>query len=476
MLRSIAIFCLLLAGPTAEAAFGGKIKNIRVRERNSGAGYRVVVIVKDDCDGAACDWDGGWEETTPELTLTPTDGGPDLGEPQASDWRRETRFFRSFDSGIYTSDAISVDSGIGIQVSPGIDGMWDEASNDVYTLAARQVEDADGTTQIEVRLQGVDKSTSLQEFSEITLSNADGTAITEDGAESIALPFTSAKAKAVFELDTEEDLSAWAYDLALALDHAGEEADSRTGDLGLDAAPGNGLYRMQIRSRNDSTTVLTRMITESDTQNADQTLSVVLKGADSDTVVTDVLHDAPIAREAQFDFEPVGFDDVPVGPYSVTLTMRDADGGTVGEPVSVSYEHVGEDGATSAHFDWSGASQALVVDTTGSEISGHVSLTGEKATAVHSVEMQFEEPFEGPSPQENPIELSFAREFQKWVFKDPATGVEEDFSATIELFNADGESVDDVGLTTGMGSTVNRNGFGNGHTLLRGQAGSSDLL
>jgi hypothetical protein len=32
----------------AEAAFGGKVKNIRIRERNSGSGYRVVVVVQDD--------------------------------------------------------------------------------------------------------------------------------------------------------------------------------------------------------------------------------------------------------------------------------------------------------------------------------------------------------------------------------------------------------------------------------------------
>jgi len=41
----------------AEATFGGKVKNIRIRERNNSQGYRVIVIVKDDTNNEVLDVD-----------------------------------------------------------------------------------------------------------------------------------------------------------------------------------------------------------------------------------------------------------------------------------------------------------------------------------------------------------------------------------------------------------------------------------
>ena len=92
------LLTLALLSPTADASFGGKIKNIRVRQRGSGAGYRVVVVVKDDsCDGQigeteAC-YGGGhgfdFQGLGIHTALTAVDGGPTISDGEATQWLRQ---------------------------------------------------------------------------------------------------------------------------------------------------------------------------------------------------------------------------------------------------------------------------------------------------------------------------------------------------------------------------------------------------
>lgn len=61
---------------TAEAGFGGRVKNIRIRERNNASGYRIVTTTQGE--------DGPQAAEVRILSLEPTDGGPD-----ALDWAGE---------------------------------------------------------------------------------------------------------------------------------------------------------------------------------------------------------------------------------------------------------------------------------------------------------------------------------------------------------------------------------------------------
>jgi len=452
MTRFLFLTSVLLFPPAAEASFGGKIKNIRIRERNNSQGYRVVVVVQDDCNNATCDYsDGGLEKAEPTVTFNPLDGSPSVDDPTDSGWVRETRFFRTDrGGGLVVNDTISASEGdIFLNVNPPDDGSWDEAANDLYTLAMRQVQDDNGDTQLEVRIQGVSKDTSLSGIDSITIDTGDG--------EEVAADFVKSRARRAYDVSSAEDLTDALFDLDVEIKVDGDVIDEVSRTVSLSGDPRPMVEEFTLKSKSDTKSKAV-VITSTEEPGSDLVLFTEVSGLSAETQIVEYKEDAPVGRELQFEYADLAFDDVPSGLYNITLTMRDKEGATVGEPVDVEIDHIGEDGATAASFDWAGSSQALVATTSGSNVSYTVALTGDKAGSVYNMEFQFNEPFEGPTPQESVLTADFAREFQKWVFGGEGLGDETEFNYGVELRAGDGSVID----TLSGDVELNERGIGRG--------------
>lgn len=501
MLSALPLLSALLLTPTADAAFGGKIKNIRVRERNNSQGYRVIVVVKDDMDGAALDprndsdGDGvadhvDWQDGRLGVVFTPVDGGPALQPVSTASWTRQRTTFTSDTlAGLGAADVVVTVGGRTIPLSLQGDGGWDEASDDLYTVSGRIVDNGDATGQIEVRLQGLARDADLSGVGTLTVSTVpDPTASKHTGTTTVRLAATSGLARAVLDVvpvDTTADPAGHTYALdgSLERDHDGSILDSlaqmvvMSGDAGA-----SGLHVSKTRIKRNGDLKHTA-ITVSDDPSVDFGMDVLISDAETATPILASMGDTPVAVERQFEYADLAFDGVPSGEtFAMTLTLRDETGAAVGAPVSttLSLDHSGGAGFSSAAFGWSGASHGLVVFEQGDsarEAHAFVALTGDGTGEVASVELEFDGPFEGLSPQENPLTLGFIQEWQKWVVTAPL----EDglggggIDVEVMLHDADDGLLEELRYDGGIGGRQRANGKGTRNAAAN-TANSAELL
>ena len=472
----------LLLSPAAEASFGGKIRNIRIRERNSGSGYRVVVVVKDDCEGAtdrtcgtsadtAWNWGRDWEDTDIYRSVTPTDSGPTIADEVGERWRRTRVTYRSaITRGLEAADVVLKVGDSAVKLSLQEDGAWDEATDETYTISARIVA-GEGGSYLEARVQGNRRDQDITEADSVSIA---GAVSGSDAA--VFLGAASVRATMAFDLDAEEDLTGYAYDYSVLLRDGEETVDSLSGSAVLDASlQSAGLYSSHVKEKRNGDLKHTA-ITVTDTV-GDYGMDVLITDSSTGDVLLSVEGDAPVAIERQLAFEGLTFDAPPDSePYEVTLTLFDSAGGAVADPVTFSLEidHVGEDGATEAHFDWSGSSQGRVIVrdreiVEDGEVEDEartsdflVAITGPQTADVVSAELQFNEPFEGAVPTETVVSLGFLQEWQKWVVTAPledgqgADGVEVEVS----LYDAEDAVLEDLTWEGGFGDRQRANGKG----------------
>ncbi len=117
----------------AEAAFGGKIKNIRIRERHNTQGYRVIVIVKNDNDN---------EVRRAEVTVANDDGSNpvtiDVTDISKSVDRHTWEGFLFEDGavGLVYPATIALQTGDQVRATVGVDGWMQSANQCCGSVAA----------------------------------------------------------------------------------------------------------------------------------------------------------------------------------------------------------------------------------------------------------------------------------------------------------------------------------------------------
>lgn len=414
----------LAASPAAEASFGGKIKNIRVRQRGSGSGYRVVVVVQDDAEGATVDSDLDMPDGM-QVSFTPVDGGPALEALETATFERQTATYR-WSNTIRNWGRIRGSSGRTWDCALNDDGSWDEATPDEeLTAACRFVdEDGDGVGTLEVKVQG-----QARDFDLSTLGTLEWAPLQDDGTAGTftagTLSRTRARARlALTPVDGSADPSGFAYQMAVSLTEGGATLDSLSQTITASAdAPVSGIIKDKISQKRNGD-LKHVVITRSSEPGGAAGLDSAIVDGDTGGVVLEAVGDAPIATSRAFDAAAFGFDDSPAGnSYAFTLTARDSTGATIGTPGTGTMVFATDGTPKQTTIKLGGETSMDVIvenlededETQDNPVRVGAGVSGPGAGTVASLELQFDEPFEGPTPQENPLTLEFSCEQQRWV-------------------------------------------------------------
>lgn len=232
------------------------------------------------------------------------------------------------------------------------------------------------------------------------------------------------------------------------------------------AAPGLDTVRLKETKGGD-----TKLVTWTDSSESGSALEVELVDADTGASALLTVDDAPIQVVRSFQVDAVQFDpgESPSGyGYLCLIDLLDGAGDPVGEQVEVELTVPQYDAETGTE----GTAWQTVTDSTGAVVGSvgfYATAEGVQLAAawsggdprdVASMNLIFEEPFEGPAPLETEVKLAFAGERSKWVQKAEGA-VPARFSLTTTLVTPEGEELDSV-VATGGGTGVVYKAAGNG--------------
>lgn len=468
----VSLLSLTLLSPAADAAFDGKVKNIRVRLRNSSQSYRVSVVVQDD---NVTNLD---EELSVSVDFEPVGDAPELESLTVDDPTTSKATFvveglqvaKLDDDGTAPVDIVLLTAGgekhslsVNLPSSETRNASREVTFNETDKAVVSYRVDGSGSGRIQVRtVQDFDAEGSMQivgvrvDPSEGYWSNADG-----EGASSVDAALQSTRSRLVTSFDS-PDVSpvGHSYQVTTTLyDADGVAVDKRSEQIeiegdGLD----DGIVESKIRERKKGGYRMVT-ITGSDEALPVRALSTELTTADGEVLLSS-FDEAPVNVARDFDFDGLTFSDDPSGtPYDVTIMLRDGDGSII-QTMDIIIENLENedevlDSMRIVPPDDSGFDEAefslYQVDKTTWDVGFGIS--GELAGTVADVVMQFNEPFEGPVPSENRLKLEFNADYHKWVNTfDPGDGFsDEELTVQQFMFTDEGVVVEEVMWTGSVG-------------------------
>jgi len=431
------LLALLLAfSPHADAACCGKIKRIRIRPTNTG-GRRIIVVVQDDDGQQVTTVDrADWEGASVTTRFTPTDGGPAIDDVTAEDWTRQRRTF--------VSDTLSGVSATAITVSVGEESVsldlaapeggakssaWVAESTETYSISARigSFDGADG--QIAVRVQGMSKKTSLDNIESVTITASAEAPLDADKTTEASLALDAARARAseAVAADGTSSIDGYTYDYTTTLYNAdGETVDTATGSVVMgDGAVARGVCSSKVKQKRNGNLKHT-VFTTSDSADSDYSLDVLIAArADGETLLS-TTGETSVDRERHFTVDRVAFDGEVAGEvYSLTLYPLDKEGSLVGAPVDTELAFGTSGDQVQARWGDGFAG----IDASGESVN--LALAGDALEPVTSVELVFNEPYDGPDPIETSVVVPLSLEWTRFV--QTARAGEADLSSGVDV-------------------------------------------
>lgn len=419
-----------------------------------------VVLTEDACDGligkddnCGDSADSAWGGTKAHsmggkvtAALSPTNGGPELESGSTTTLLRQRNFLQTaaFTIGTKAADrsfTVAVSSatdkiGLVLDAESWADGTWDEATDDTYTYAIRLVRIDETTGYLELKVQGLARDADLSAVTSATLSSDSG--IDTDGSTTVGMGLARTKARVKFKLGTVKegaDSEGYAYSYEIYISDTDETLSGEVTLRSDERAAGIVSSQLKQKNNGDLKHVVWTLDNEPDATHA---LDVAIYDAATGEDLLILDGDTPIYQARYFEADVAqAFDADPAGSaYDVTLVGYDADGRTVG---SFDQTWTFTDGwnagselpqDASLSEGWEGTRGILNATIGGDDtLEMYAALTGARSQDIVTIEVQFNEPFEGPTPQENPLQLTFSGDFQKWVQTTELT----DSQATGEL-------------------------------------------
>lgn len=483
MLRKIALSSLLLLGAdvtvaalapagsaltsTASAAdFTGRIKRIKIKKKRVGSGFRVVAVT----EGGSTD-DAGAVKTT----MTPLDGGPELGSVGIESPRAVRG---SYEMPVKLSDKGA--ESYSYTLTTEIDGEKHTFTLEGMVLDGPWVEDSseDGGVSIKMRMadNGEGGATALagaldRDHDGGILDNIGGFlssgSMTDSNGDAVALDkatLTQVRERFVGELDGEKDPTGYSYEMTTTLlDASGAIVDTLTEQVSLlDEGEDDGIQTVKLRENKKG---VGRAVTVTSSLGGDvAALEVQLTGEKGEYVL-DAYDTEPVSTERWFQAGGLEFDpgEGPEGyTYLALVDMIDSNGDPFGEQQEFEVSVDGLEARTAPNGDTLPGntvavfSAPLTFGTMELEEDGtytfFFAFAGEGAGLVESVNIIFEEPYEGPAPLETEVSLPLALEWNKWVQKG-STALPESGELTVNVVSEEGAVIDSISASTsGAGS------------------------
>lgn len=467
------LLTLLLAMPTAEAGFDGKIRNVRIRERGNSQGYRVIVVVKDDVRVGV---DPTFGEAEIEMDFLPEGEAPGL---EGVTFQEVKNHQVAFDVPGLRAEYIADDgtSPLILTVStvegepfesfalnlPICEGEskcgWTEVSFGEGSSVKARYRGEDGGIDIKTKTSGDDLG-----IGSVFVSMEDGTWTTGEGegvsgADGV---FQGQSWRVAGEVATDADLTGLSYQVETRiLDADGIVQDFRSEQMEINAeGADDGFVTSKLKARNSGGY---RLVTITSSSDAETFASNTVEIYQGDEVVYSSEGAAPVNVGRDFSYQNLSFDGSIYGSsYPVTLSFLDEEGFLFYSMQAYVEGVTDEEGTQTFALDFgpedTGFEDGLIAftrtDDSGENWDLAVALTGDQAGSVASVELTFDEPFDGPVPQENPIELEFDGQVQKFVdtFETPVDLDTSDLTYIQTLITEEGEVLEEIQWTGPVGA------------------------
>ena len=420
----------------AQAAdFTGRVKNIRIRKRRTGSGFKVVVKSEGDEAGSVSstqvsitDSDGLVLE---EMTMDSAVRGRVVssGTLDVSGMSSESTLTLGFlDS---SGDPFGEQQEFEVSVD-GLDVRKAEGGNDDGWKVRAQVNAETGA--LSVVLMNEDKSWDGSGDYTITASL--------DGATAVPLSIDEVRQK--WTQTAETDLSAYTQVQVKTVlyDADGVTLDSRSETVELvenNTEPELGKITLKETKKGQA-----KLATWTLSDGSAAALEVELTDSATGERVLMTVDDSPVRTQQALVYEGLEFNpgESPEGYiYLCLIDLLDEAGDPVGEQyeVELTVPFANEDGSNSTNYMTFGEGQGAVSLVNNSNgMHAHLAWEGEEVAGANII---FEEPYEGPAPLQTELNAELLLQFDRWVQVADA-GMPANYTLTTTLTTAEGKELD----------------------------------
>jgi len=463
-----------------------------------------VVLTEDACDGligkdAHCGdtadtaW-GGTKAHNPAAditaSLTPVDGGPALESGATNTLIRQRNFLQT---AAFTIDTKEVDRSLTVSVSGATDkiglvldaeswsdGTWDEATDTTHTYAVRLVNNGDGTGYLELKVQGLAKNADLSAVTSAQISSDQ--AVDGSGTTTVGLGLARTRAKVKMKLATVQDgasTDGFSYDYKITIEDVDETISGRRLLSSEDHTAGIVTSKLSQKKNGDLKHVAW---TIDDDPDANQALDVAIYDDVTGEALIVLDADEPSRRvevnaDGALDFDADGDFDA-----SLTICPLDSAGTVLATCIDATVSFTdGEQAVDLGAWSTDKNQAGLYIAKDGSSADLHAVLPDIGIGEIAAVEVQFNEPFEGPSPLENPLTLSMDTVVMKWVQTAELTDTQATGDLEVDLafygFGSEGEGADDFDASDYIFESLTRTGaLGETYTSASVSATASNVV
>ena len=409
------------------ADFTGRIKNVRIKKRRVGSGFKVITRTQSSSSTS----NAGQTVTT---TFEALDGGPALpisvaSASVASTVRFDTAVQAPLDTSVGTplfdvqlEGADGSSSSASIPLSPGVRTPWQltEGTGATLRVSAKWIDGDEPDTSV-VRLFVRGDNAAWQASS---LTGVDGW-ISLDGIVYANSPLVENRINERFVdvIDAPVEPDGFTYTITTTVtDPAGNVLDSgtSTATVGAEDAIVAGPATTRVSAKADGTAKL-KATTSDPTGNA-SALSVELIDTSDGSVVLSETLSAPSQVQRLYNNSNLAFDggESPVGyTYLVLVDLIDGDGDPVGQQREAEVVILGADETVVAAVAEGGGADGvelltvMIHEQEDGTFASYVGVQGSGVDAV-SANVIFEEPFEGPAPLEPEYSTELVNTLRSW--------------------------------------------------------------
>jgi hypothetical protein len=404
------------------AEFTGRIKNVRIKRRRVGSGYRVVTQSSST---------PGDLPSTIQVSLEAREGAAPGGltSDLAEGVRDDVRYGFAVPEGVGLRDLMVVVSTSDASTELALEELFagaeeggfgpDVAVNGAEAFVrARETVDADGLVGLDVRVLSR-RGTSLETLEDVVLKSFEDPTYFLDAQEQSTVR--------VYEVAIDENpddplLGSYTAQ-AIWRDATGAVVDETQFVLDVGAASeGPRVERVALRASSRGTVLVTRVSTP---DASPVLLEASVTEADGSAIIS-MADEAPQWTERQFTAPEFGFEEDPTGSsYLAQMTAVDAEGNPIGQQFEVELfaEQPDENGEINTTLFAEDQSQIALIPGE-EEGSWQVLIRTVEDAPANGYNVIFEEPFEGPAPLETEINSELSRVWRQFRQRDstPAEG------------------------------------------------------
>lgn len=449
----------LVGQAQAQVKYTGRVKNIRIKRRRVGSGFKVVARTQGEDAGTVASAQVALSAAGEVLDTL------DLGASQRA--RVDT-------IGDLTDSDISVNNGeiLNIEVVAGRLNDDGQPGDDVIASIipvelivgdnGRPRGEGVGENGFKARVR-VNRAGALvavvMHENKAWQGDLDAVTLLNEGGEPLPMFVQGVRQRRVATTDVDLEAVGPLQVATTLFDEDGTVIDARTETLTLaeEIVPEVSTIKVRETNRGDA-----KLVSITSGTGGDASFAVNITDAETGEAVLETVDDSPVSTVRTFAHSGLAFDpgESPAGyVYLALIDLLDANGDPFGEQSEVELlvpEYVeGDVNLTVAPFSNGEGQLIMTVDDDGYTLS--VGLRG--GSNVVAANIIFEEPYEGPAPLETEVTTEFTGQLDKWIQKGDAA-LPPNYSVSTTLTEA-GAVVGGVEGVGGEGTgTVYKNGSG----------------